>query len=51
MNANTWYKKVHKDYKGRINGQKYITVYDEKKGTIAIPMDSFVAGKYSVGVL
>ena len=51
MNANNWYKKVHKDYKGTINGQKYLTVYDEKKGTIAIPMSSFVAGKYAVGVL
>ena len=50
MNDKTW-NKIHKDFKGVINGVRYVLVYDEKHGTISVPMDSFVAKKYAVGVL
>ena len=43
--------KIHKDFKGVVNGVRYVLVYDEKHGTISVPINSFVAGKYSVGVL
>ena len=50
MNDKTW-NKIHKDFKGVVNGVRYVLVFDEKHGTISVPMDSFVAKKYSVGVL
>ncbi len=45
------FNKIHKDFKGVVNGVRYVLVYDEKKGTISVPMNSFIAGKYAVGVL
>ena len=45
------FNKIHKDLKGVVNGVRYVLVHDEKKGTISVPMNSFVAQKYAVGVL